>query len=186
MSAITQIHIGDNCLICYEDLDDEIKVMYQDNPSSNWKQGGYCIDCTEMLKNNLWNKYKNDVEKADCKRSLRNALQAGPPINIRDVAFPCENKTGEVYKLKCGEDEINPKLEGSLVGEEREKWWVQYKAILDAMDDVSIENKETVDETLDTIIKNKDDSLKIIDVDTIISDKIIDVDTIISSIIVKE
>jgi len=138
MSDATKIQIGDNCLVCFEDLDDDLKVMYQDKPESEWKQGGYCIDCTEMLRKSLWIKYKNDVEKADCKRSLRNALSAGPPINIRDIAFPCDNETGEVYKMKCGNDEIDPKLEGSLVGEERNEWWKQYNAILDAMDDVSV------------------------------------------------
>jgi hypothetical protein len=144
MSTTTQIQIGDTCLICFDDLDNDNIVMYQDNPNTEWKQGGYCIDCTKLLKNSQWNKYKNDVEKADCKRSLSNALQTGPPINIRDVAFPCYNSTGEVYKLKCTEEDIDPKLEGSLVGEERDKWWNQYKAILEAMDDIANETTEIV------------------------------------------
>jgi hypothetical protein len=139
----TTIEIGEECCICYSEFDDETKVLFQDNPDSEWKLAAYCYDCTQHLKKTLWDKYKNDVEKADCKRSLRNALKSGPPINIRDIGFPCENESGEVYKAKCNEKEFSPKLEGVFEGKNRQDWWDHYKAIMNAMDEIKEEDEKS-------------------------------------------
>ena len=135
IDSLDSLDIGDECVVCYNEFTEKTKVLYQDNPDSEWKTGQYCYYCTEYLLKSNWQKYKDDVEKADCKRSLRNALKAGPPINMRDIGFPCQNDNGEVYKMKCNNVEFSPKLEGSLTGKEREEWWTHYKAIMNAMEE---------------------------------------------------
>lgn len=132
---IETIEIGDECRVCYTEFDEETKVLYKDNPESDWKTSAYCVDCTKLMLKSNWQIYKDKVEKADCKRALRNALKDGPPINMRDIGFPCKNDNGEVLKMKCNDVEINPKLEGSLEGEERMKWWEHHKTIMAAMDE---------------------------------------------------
>jgi hypothetical protein len=139
-----EIEIGDECCVCYTEFDEETTVMFQEKQDSEWKKGAYCYDCTQYLIDNNWKKYMDDVEKADCKRSLRNALKCGPPINMRDVGFPCENE-GEVFKFKTNNIEFSAKLKDSLEGEKRHKWWNDYKAILDAMEDLP--EKLKLDET---------------------------------------
>lgn len=144
-----EVEIGDECCVCYTEFDEETTVLFQDEQNSEWKKGAYCYDCTQYLIDSNWKKYVDDVEKADCKRSLRNALKSGPPVNMRDVGFPCENNNGEVYKFKTNDSEFSAKLKGSLEGEQRLKWWDHYKAILEAMEDHPEKDKK--DELTDEI-----------------------------------
>lgn len=130
------VNIGDDCLCCWAvELDDETTVFYKDTDNSEWKVGGYCIDCTNHLLNTQWQTYSDGVKKADCRKSLRDSLENGPPINLRDRAFPCQNESKEVYSLKNNGEVLNPKLKDSLEGDERTQWWDHYKAILNALED---------------------------------------------------
>ena len=133
---MTDIGIDDDCLCCWAvELDDETTVFYKESDTSEWKKGGYCIDCTKYLLDTQWQTYSDGVKKADCRKSLRDSLENGPPINLRDRAFPCENNTKEVFELKNNNENISPKLKGSLEGKERQEWWEHYKAILNALED---------------------------------------------------
>ena len=153
---IETVEIGDECCICFTDFDNETKVLYQDKPDSEWKTAAYCFECTKhMLKSN-WQMYKDKVEKADCKRALRGALKSGPPINMRDIGFPCDNDTGEVLKMKCNDSEFSPKLEGSLEGDERNKWWEHYNAIMNAMDEEDKKGEEKMDDTKSEMVIKKE------------------------------
>jgi hypothetical protein len=60
-------------------------------------------------------------------------LNAGPPINLKDKhMFPSpDGEDKEIcalwYADVTGGREVDPKLEGSLVGEERLSWWEEQK-----------------------------------------------------------
>ncbi|EEA06829.1 uncharacterized protein CMU_015050 [Cryptosporidium muris RN66] len=130
------------CLICYSNLDDSNSVEYQVYENSSWYLSKYC----ESIKN------------TKCLKEQRALLQRGPPvrylifiidysinliifcyinqINVRDIhGFP-ECHDNEVFSL-CNSktrDNIDPKLDGSLIGDERIKFWNELKQFISKED----------------------------------------------------
>ncbi|KAL7067640.1 hypothetical protein ACR3K2_19140 [Cryptosporidium serpentis] len=117
------------CLICYSNLDDSNSVEYQVYENSSWYLSKYC----ESIKN------------TKCLKEQQALLQRGPPINIRDIhGFP-ECHDNEVFSL-CNSktrDNIDPKLDGSLIGDERIKFWNELKQFIskeDMLEEISSES----------------------------------------------
>lgn len=135
-SDLTNFEAGDECASCYEEFDNSNTVEYQNRPDGNWIKSPYCSECIQYLLDTGWAKYMTDVKKADCKASLRRALQEGPPVNLRDNVFKRENEndTGEIYQLKYSGTIQSAKLKDSLEGESRNEWWTEWKQILENME----------------------------------------------------
>ena len=134
--VVEDYSVGDECLVCFEDFDEELTIEYQDKPDANWKKSPYCYYCVKHIQDTKWGDYVKSVEQADCKASLRRAMADGPPINIRDKVFESEtdNPSGEIHMLRYKGESLSAKLKGSLNGEERDKWWSEWKDILQTME----------------------------------------------------
>lgn len=116
---------GTACASCWDDLAAESYVEFQAAEGGPWLPSKYCSTCVDYLLRTQWSVYTTALAKVTCKAEQRRLLERGPPINLRDpTALPCPDD-GEVYALWfMGGNEIrSAKLEGSLVGEERRKYW---------------------------------------------------------------
>ena len=58
--------------------------------------------------------------------------------------------------MKCNDAECSPKLEGSLEGDERNKWWEHYNAIMNAMDEEDKKGEEKMDDTKSEMVIKKE------------------------------
>jgi hypothetical protein len=120
------------CRICYNDLTETNKALYNTFDNSEWLPIDVCSDCILLLQKSGWSTYISKIKSADCNASLKRLLKNGPPTNIllRDLIITNitnitnikeENNT-EVDNLYINGEIISAKLEGSLVGLERDKW----------------------------------------------------------------
>lgn len=122
------------CLSCYGDFSEVESFEYNDSPNSEWRKAPYCIECFNHIKSTQFKKYKKSVDTADCVAALRRCVQEGPPVNVRDKGFKCNNENGEVYQYKYNGNIHSAKLEDSIEGEERQKWWDDMKSALAQME----------------------------------------------------
>lgn len=132
---------GATCASCWDDLGKETYVEYKADSAGAWLPSGFCQDCIGMLLKSQWTKYKESLSTTTCKAEQRRLLDRGPPVNLSDKnALPCPTGAhAEVYMLWYMSDgeEHSAKLEGSLEGEERERYWNEQKAfyIIDEKED---------------------------------------------------
>ncbi|EDO05879.1 uncharacterized protein BBOV_IV002820 [Babesia bovis T2Bo] len=117
---------GSTCLVCFEELTRENGVAYKVNDGDDfWALSTFCIECIKHLLKTQYERYIVSIRTTTCAKEQRSLLDRGPPINISDrLGFPlADNK--EVSELfDMGRNlSISAKLEGSLIGEEREKLW---------------------------------------------------------------
>ena len=110
------------CLSCFDDIINENFVLYKDTLTSKWKPCPYCSQCINHMIKTKWYDYIHQIDTADCAAALKRLLARGPPLNLRDQAIECDNGTSEIYMLYFNNAEQSAKLEGSLTGEERERW----------------------------------------------------------------
>lgn len=116
------------CKCCFNSIEMSNIVYYCDSDRYEWKISQYCYDCLTYMLDNNWKAYTDSIEKTECLAELRNMVKIGPPINIRDQnGLPCSNQSGEVYMFKYNKELINAKLNGSLVGIDRDKYWDDIK-----------------------------------------------------------
>jgi hypothetical protein len=90
-----------DCAVCCEDLTSDNFVEYQASAGSEWLKAPYCEGCIESyFVEKLWQKYMDDLAKADCAAALKRVLTTPPPMNVRDAGFPCGDNGayGEVYR----------------------------------------------------------------------------------------
>lgn len=131
--------MSDNCLCCFDTIEKENIVLYKYDQSHDWKMSKYCKSCVILLLNTQWEKYKNGL-KDDCKKTVKNLIIAGPPINIKDkFGFPNSNddknkESDEVQLLQYDGKIQCAKLVDSLIGEEREQFWNELKSLLEHFD----------------------------------------------------
>ncbi|KAH8581969.1 uncharacterized protein ELE39_003031 [Cryptosporidium sp. chipmunk genotype I] len=120
------------CLICFADLDEINSVDYKTSSDSSWFKSLFCIECIATLKKTQYQRYCDLVTNTKCLKEQKSLLKRGPPINIYDKhGFP-ECGENEVFMLckSNSRDIICPKLEGSLVGEDRMKYWEYLKQFI--------------------------------------------------------
>eukprot|EP00596_Hydrurales_sp_CCMP1899_P001337 CAMPEP_0119041888 /NCGR_PEP_ID=MMETSP1177-20130426/14160_1 /TAXON_ID=2985 /ORGANISM="Ochromonas sp, Strain CCMP1899" /LENGTH=105 /DNA_ID=CAMNT_0007008289 /DNA_START=231 /DNA_END=548 /DNA_ORIENTATION=+ len=101
-----------------------------------------------MIQKTQWSTYTTALEKTTCKAEQRRLLAKGPPINVSDTkALPCPDG-GEVHTLWYMSDglERSAKLEGSLTGEDRQKYWDEQASfyIAEEVDDEGDEKKDEI------------------------------------------
>eukprot|EP01038_Epipyxis_sp_PR26KG_P012639 gene12639-16947_t len=122
---------GSSCLSCWDDIESSNYVEYKETECAEWSPSGFCINCVNHLISAQWDIYKNSLAKTTCKAEQRRLLEKGPPINLSDAtALPSPNSpNGEIFMLWFMNDNLehSPKLEGSLVDEEREAFWQEQK-----------------------------------------------------------
>mmetsp|Transcript_26531 Transcript_26531/g.25388 ORF Transcript_26531/g.25388 Transcript_26531/m.25388 type:complete len:160 (-) Transcript_26531:56-535(-) len=139
---------GGSCMCCWDDLEASTYVEYLSSSESEWLPSGYCNVCIEMIQKTQWSTYTTALEKTTCKAEQRRLLAKGPPINVSDTkALPCPDG-GEVHTLWYMSDglERSAKLEGSLTGEDRQKYWDEQASfyIAEEVDDEGDEKKDEI------------------------------------------
>lgn len=88
------------CLICFEELNQENTLEYQTSADGTWETAQFCNICTEYLRINARKTWENQVRNSTCAKEQRNLLTKGPPTRVRDInGFP-KCKDGEVYQLR--------------------------------------------------------------------------------------
>ena len=152
------LEVSDTCASCWagfgEDIGDAVtdSFEYNEGPDSPWKKSPYCIVCFNHIKSTQFDKYKTGVEKADCVAALRRYVIEGPPINVRDKkAYPCNNISGEIYQYKYKDVVYSAKLDNSVEGEERMKWWNDMKNTLAQMELLDNPNKSNTTDITATL-----------------------------------
>ena len=120
------------CTACFGQIDSSNYVLYKDDIFKDWITCGYCLECVEYMLQHSWESFVDQVIKADCLAALTKLLARPPPTNFRDgVGVPCNNETGEVVKFYFNGAEQSAKLEGALVGDERDQWYDEMKQRLE-------------------------------------------------------
>ncbi|KAF7458226.1 hypothetical protein HWI79_1227 [Cryptosporidium felis] len=120
------------CLICFSDLNEANSVEYKTGPSSEWYRSNFCLECIESLKKSQFHRYCDSITNTKCLKEQKALLLKGPPINVWDKhGFP-ECGENEVFQLCRSNDKtiISPKLDGSLVGDERLNYWNYLKQFI--------------------------------------------------------
>eukprot|EP00598_Pedospumella_elongata_P000672 CAMPEP_0184966628 /NCGR_PEP_ID=MMETSP1098-20130426/247_1 /TAXON_ID=89044 /ORGANISM="Spumella elongata, Strain CCAP 955/1" /LENGTH=155 /DNA_ID=CAMNT_0027487937 /DNA_START=25 /DNA_END=492 /DNA_ORIENTATION=+ len=146
---------GATCMSCWDDVDSSNYVEYKATETADWAPSGFCETCVAYLLKAQWEIYTSALAKTTCKAEQRRLLKAGPPVNLKDAtAFPTPDN-GEVYSLWYMSDglEHSAKLEGSLIGEERTKYWIeqtQFYAEEEPEDETVDESAEGTDATATT------------------------------------
>lgn len=118
-------------LITIEEDDDYCE--YQTNDGL-WHSSPYCSEVVRHLLQTGFHKYLKTIDEADCKATLRRAIQSGPPLYLRDKTFniPDDQYITKVW-FKSDNIEIDAIYEGAPIGEEREKMWKQHKKIFEQL-----------------------------------------------------
>jgi len=131
------------CECCYCEVDDSNYTLYRENKEDVWKSSKYCKTCVAHLLITGWETYLKHVKDADCAAALRRVIKNGPPINLRDsLAFPCKGDN-EVDAFYYDGEIQSAKLAGSLVSDEREKFWNQQRQILQLMEEIEAKSSTT-------------------------------------------
>ena len=126
-----------DCTFCCEDLTEENYVEYQAIENGPWLKSQYCQQCIEEnFIAKQWDRYLENIAKADCAAALRRVLSSPPQINVKDAGLPCADNghNDEVFQFWYASDNAvhSAKLKGSLVGAERDAFWSEKQAFLTA------------------------------------------------------
>lgn len=152
------------CLCCLEPMTIDLYVEYKPLDESPWLVSGYCVECISSLIKMQWSKFVDGIKNSTCEAELRRMVSKGPPINLRDPkALPCPND-GEVALLWFGRDGEchSAKLAGSLIGEERDRYWQELKdTILPGLDAKEEEAKQQANATTDHTTSSTESGLQI-------------------------
>ena len=125
-----------DCSVCCDNIDENNFVLYKDQKDADWKSSTFCVSCIKHMLATSWATYVNKIEKADCAEALKRAVNIGPPINFRDTGLVCDNESKEVESFYYDGRIQLAKLEGSLIDEERNKWWEKLKSEIKKMDEM--------------------------------------------------
>ena len=112
-------------MCCMSDLDETNYCEQQAEQGGKWLPSGFCQICVTHLLKTQWPNYTKALAAVTCKAEQNRLLKRGPPINVSDkTAMPCPDDV-EVHALwfMSGNEYRSAKLEGSLVGEERQAYW---------------------------------------------------------------
>jgi hypothetical protein len=111
------------CAACIGSIDNGNYVLYKEKEDGEWKPFQYCSSCITHLLQTGWSEYLKQLKEANCEAALRRLLiRDGPPINFRDSTIKCDNEKSEVFMFYFSEMEQPAKLDGSLTGEDRNKF----------------------------------------------------------------
>ena len=115
---------------CWDDIDATSYVEYRASQEAEWKSSGFCQVCVSYLLTSQWELYTSALAKTTCKAEQRRLLAAGPPMNLKDAKALETPDGAEVHSLWFMSDgqEHSAKLDGSLLGDERTKYWEDQKS----------------------------------------------------------
>eukprot|EP01055_Gregarina_sp_Pseudo9_P002765 Gregarina_sp_Pseudo_9__2764@NODE_2_length_7458_cov_33_430786_g1_i0_p8_GENE_NODE_2_length_7458_cov_33_430786_g1_i0NODE_2_length_7458_cov_33_430786_g1_i0_p8_ORF_typecomplete_len135_score15_53zfRING_2/PF13639_6/0_042Destabilase/PF05497_12/0_024zfC3HC4_2/PF13923_6/0_38zfC3HC4/PF00097_25/0_3zfRING_5/PF14634_6/7_9zfRING_5/PF14634_6/80zfRING_5/PF14634_6/3_5e03Cys_rich_CPXG/PF14255_6/4_NODE_2_length_7458_cov_33_430786_g1_i034583862 len=125
-----------SCKICWEDLEDEVKVQFtidrvvDDN--TEWKDCLFCYDCIQLLLQSQFEKFMNDAINADCEKVIQRLVQRGPPVWVHDPnGFPDTGDEEIPWMRRCHNGQVfSGKLKGAKEGEERGALWAELKQFI--------------------------------------------------------
>jgi len=135
-----------DCIACCCPIDKELYSEFRYNSNQTWIPSRYCWDCIQYMIKNKWQDYLDGITKADCSKALERLIIGGPPINLRDPVgfydpdpdkheeiqngmFRNKDTSLEVFEFKYQNQIYPAKLDNSLIGDERIKWWEELKEI---------------------------------------------------------
>lgn len=106
----------DSCIACCEDITPENFVLFKDTVSVDWKSCMYCCDCITYILNTKVKKIIDELEKTDCKATMRRFIENSTIDYFYDKSVS-ENKVinfyfngneqSALYKNEYTEDFIN-------------------------------------------------------------------------------
>lgn len=106
----------DTCIACCEDITENNFVLFKDTHSKDWESCIYCCDCITFILNTKVKKIIDELEKTDCKATIRRFIE-GEPIDYFFDKSVSENKVinfyfkekeqSALYKNEYTEDFIN-------------------------------------------------------------------------------
>ena len=112
----------EDCACCFDIINQENYVLYKATTEGSWISSSYCKTCIIHFLNTEWEKYTSTISTTDCLAELTRLILKGPPLNFREPALPCDNENGEVNAFYYDDGIQSSKLDGSLTGEDREKY----------------------------------------------------------------
>jgi len=124
-------------MVCCEELTTENYVEFQPRLDGAWLSSPYCGNCIQTsFIGEQWQRYLDQLAKADCAAALRRLITTAPPLNVRDQGLPCKGNgyddEVQLFWYASNNSTGSAKLKGSLEGEERKKFWDEKKAFLTA------------------------------------------------------
>jgi len=99
------------CIICYEEINEENKVITDKNNIYE-----YCFTCVQYLKNTKINKFIEDFKKEDCLASIKRMIRKGIPFMVDDSKLFLFYQGKDISFLSSNEKilDINDKLNDIL------------------------------------------------------------------------
>eukprot|EP00045_Choanoeca_perplexa_P000261 m.13571 g.13571 ORF g.13571 m.13571 type:complete len:141 (+) comp10183_c0_seq2:18-440(+) len=120
------------CNICCEELSEAEGnlVKYRKSAESEWQLALCCETCLRYMMDQAYDKYFEDVTKADCARNLRALLDNGPPDYFHDVnVMPLEDGERVHELLFTSTNTVETALvKGAKTGEARQAVWVELRS----------------------------------------------------------
>ncbi len=114
--------------MCWEALEDSLKVEYKTAQKPHWQPALYCSICTQVLVDSQFSRYVEGVTTTTCEKELNRLVSAGPPMYLSDQnGFPCDAGDHLTHLRYGGATELSARLKDSLEGEERQKLWDHHK-----------------------------------------------------------
>ncbi len=117
------------CVICMS-LIETGDILYYSLDNENWIEHTFCYDCVKELISNSWQRYVDNIKKADCEKSLKHCLDKGL---INRLTLDGTISSSIVQKIKNNDIVYETFLTGSLPEEEIHKINLEFKKILNDM-----------------------------------------------------
>jgi hypothetical protein len=105
------------CMVCMSSIDDN-DIVYYSLDNINWLEHTFCYNCVKQLILNSWNRYVNNIKKADCEKSLKTCLENGL---INRITLDGTITSSVIIKIKNNDNIYETKLTDSLSDEELDK-----------------------------------------------------------------
>ena len=115
----------DECKICYDEITNNT-IVY--NWINNYRsKSNFCSECVNHMINNNFNNYINDINKADCEKSLKSALSVPIPLNLTIDSL---KKSQQIDFIEYSDKKISAKLEKKISDEDLNLLNIELKEIL--------------------------------------------------------
>ena len=120
-----------SCGSCWDDINDQNKVLFKWREDSEWQNFSYCSECVKELMKFKWNNYITSLRKTDCQKTLKLLIKQGPPHNFRDVGLTNDE---EIFQFHYEGQTQTAKLENSFDQEIIKTLHTELLPIIDVID----------------------------------------------------
>lgn len=120
-----------SCGSCWDDINDQNKVLFKWREDSEWQNFSYCSECVKELMKFKWNNYITSLRKTDCQKTLKLLIKQGPPHNFRDVGLTNDE---EIFQFHYEGQTQTAKLENSFDQEIIKTLHTELLPVIDVID----------------------------------------------------